>query len=68
MKSKIWTGLVIAVQVGTMLMLTLMALTIWDAGKHHEAARCYRAGGGAECAATNSRAVRIADRIIDAVI
>ena len=60
--------LVMTAQVGALLMLALMALTVWDAGKHHEAARCYRAGGGAECAVDNSRAVRIADRIIETVI
>ncbi len=64
MFNKVVLTVQILIAATTLALIGLMCVGLWAASKHRQAADCYRAGGGEECASSNSRAVRVADRIM----
>ena len=64
MLNKFFAALQVVTLAITAALLCLIGIGLWASVKHREAAACYRAGGGEECASSNSRATRIADWIM----
>lgn len=64
MLNKIFAAIQLITLAITAALLCLIGIGLWASGKHRDAAACYRAGGGEECASSNSRAVRVADWIM----